>query len=315
MSVYTVVSKNELNLWLENFSIGQLEDFQGIASGIENTNYYVTTTKGKYVLTIFEKLQTSDLEFYLDLMSHLSRSGLPVPSPVANCSNSFLGLIKDKPASIVACLNGSPVLIPTESHCVAVGLTLAHIHRSGLSYRKILNNPMGKGWWEAAAKKVYTFLASDVRDMLKDEINVQQSLVTEGLPGGIIHGDLFRDNVLFQGLKIGGVIDFYFACNDILIYDLAITVNDWCITESNDLDLARAASLTKSYQQARSLTPEEIKIWPYMLRAAALRFWVSRLYDFHLPRPGKLTHAHPPQTFQFLLENYRNKHDNYKDLF
>ncbi len=314
MSVYTVISKNELSLWLENFSIGKLENFQGIVSGIENTNYYVNTTKGKYVLTIFEKLRASELNYYLNLMSHLSLEGLPVASPVVNRNNSFVGIIKNKPASIVTRLNGDPVNAPHKYHCSEVGRTLAQIHESGLSYEKILTNPRGKRWWEAAAKKIYKFIKPEARDMLQDEIAIQKSLMADDLPRGVIHGDLFRDNVLFHGSNIGGVIDFYFACNDMLIYDLAITVNDWCITESHELDLIKAGNLIKSYQQIRSLTREEVEIWPYMLRAAALRFWVSRLYDFHLPRPGELTHAHSPLIFQFLLKNYRKNTDKYAGL-
>ena len=315
MSVFTSISEDELRCWLANYSAGALTSFRGIASGIDNTNYYVNTDQGRYVLTIFEKLKVHQLGYYLDLMSHLSARGLPVPNPIANLDGRFLGEIKNKPAAIVTCLEGVPIMSPKKSHCKAVGSVLGGIHQSGLSYQKTLRNPMGKTWWKGVAPSLYPFLNSETKTLLKKEIDSHNDMANLNLPLGVIHGDLFRDNVLFNKGRVGGVIDFYFACNDFLVYDLAITVNDWCRDDSNHkLNKKLAGGLISSYQEIRSLTSEEADAWPLMLRVAALRFWMSRLRDFYLPRPGYLTHAHPPLAFQRLLEHYIAHPKNYSDL-
>jgi len=306
MSVFTTVTPEQLSTWLKDYSIGLLTDLQGILSGIENTNYFVTTTHGRFVLTLFEKLKPHELPFYLNLMAHLSSHGIPCPKPIANLHNSFLGELNAKPATIVTCLEGRPVLDPTPEHCARVGEVLAEMHQAGRTYRGHLENLRGPKWWTASAVEIYPFLSPESAELMRSEIRFQSSHRHDDLPRGVIHADLFRDNVLFRTNEagadmVGGFIDFYFACVDVLIYDVAITVNDWCMDADCRLDSSRTGALLDAYQQVRPFTDAERHAWPVMLRAGALRFWVSRLYDFHLPRPGELTHAHDPERFRKIL--------------
>jgi homoserine kinase type II len=309
MSVFTTVTPEQLSAWLRNYSIGTLGTMEGILSGIENTNYFVTTSHGRFVLTLFEKLTREELPFYLNLMAHLSNHGLPVPKPIANLQNEFLGELNGKPAAIVTCLPGTPVTAPTPEQCARVGEVLAELHLSGQTYKGHLDNLRGQAWWTAVAPELVPFLSPQDVELLQSEIRFQAEVRREGLPRGVVHADLFRDNVLFNGDMVGGFIDFYFACIDCLIYDVAITVNDWCTDGEARLDPARVQALLGAYRSVRKLSSQECEAWPAMLRAGALRFWVSRLYDFHLPRPGELTHAHDPERFRRILYNHRSTDD------
>ena len=305
MSVFTTVTPEQARAWLRNYSIGSLVELRGILSGIENTNYFLTTTHGGYVLTLFEKLTPKELPFYLDLMAHLSNHGVPAPKPIANLQNEFLGELNGKAAAIVTRLPGQPVMEPGPGHCALVGEQLADMHLSGLTLRQHLDNLRCANWWGAVAPEIYPFLSQDDAQLLRSEIEFQGTVSRDGLPRGPVHADLFRDNVLFDGDTVGGFIDFYFACVDSLVYDVAITVNDWCTNPDATLDSARSTAMLDAYAAVRSFTEAERAVWPAMLRAGALRFWVSRLYDFHLPRPGELTHAHDPEPFRRLLLSHR----------
>ena len=307
MAVFTTVTPAEASEWLRPFRVGALTDLQGIASGIENTNYFVTTERGRYVLTIFEKLTAAELPFYLGLMRHLATHGLPCPAPFATDagmnSGQLFAFLKGKPAALVSRLAGSSVLAPNAAHCAEVGATLARMHVAGADFTTLHDNPRGPKWWRATAPKVMPFLDAERQALLATELAHQASHRADSLPRGPIHADLFRDNVLFDGPIVGGVIDFYFAGLDAFLYDVAITLNDWCIDlPTGRVDEARASAFLNAYAATRPFSNAERAAWPTMLRAAALRFWLSRLYDFYLPRPGELIHAHDPEHFCRVLK-------------
>ncbi|MEW5889185.1 MAG: homoserine kinase [Pseudomonadota bacterium] len=301
MSVFTPVTAREVELWLQDYSVGTLVELQGIAGGVENTNYFVTTTLGRYVLTLFERLERADLPFYLHLMAHLARHGIPCPAPIANRDNEYLGTLKDKPAVLVTRLPGISVETPDAARCAATGAMLAHLHLAGRSYGRPLANPRGPRWWRDTAARVAPFLEADDAALLREELRFQSLYRLPDAPRGVVHGDLFRDNVLFEDGRIGGVIDFYFAGHDVLLFDVAVTVNDWCIEADGRLDEARALALLRAYHAVRPLTALERGAWPVMLRAAALRFWLSRLEDFHLPRAGEMVLVKDPRHFRDML--------------
>jgi homoserine kinase type II len=304
MSVFTTVTPEQLDAWLKNYNLGTLVELKGIAAGIQNTNYFVTTTQGRYVLTLFEKLTAHELPYYLNLMAHLAQHGVPCPAPIANRGGHYLGELNAKPASLVTRLTGKDLSNPTPHDCAKVGAVLARMHLAGRGYGAHMDNLHGPAWWAAATPKLLPFLNPQDGAMLHDAALHPDVPSAAQLPRGAIHADLFRDNVLFDNGEVAGVIDFYFACTDALLYDVAITVNDWCNQADSRLDPARTGALLAGYHAVRPFTAGEHDAWGAMLRAGALRFWVSRLYDYHLPRPGELTHAKDPGHFQRLLQSH-----------
>lgn len=310
MSVFTPVTPEQLSAWLKNYSIGTLAGLEGIPAGIENTNYFVTTTQGRFVLTLFEKLKARELPFYLELMAHLSGHGILCPQPVASRNRGLYGRLAGKPAALVSFLPGSDVAAPGSGECAQAGSLLASIHSAGRSFAGRMPNPRGPRWWTSVMPEIVPFLGAEDVALLRGEVRFQSRLRRGRLPLGPIHGDFFRDNVLFEGGRISGVIDFYFAFTGALLYDVAVAVNDWCMLPGGRLDDGRAQALLEAYGRARPFTAAERSAWPGMLRAGALRFWVSRLYDFYLPRPGVLTHAKDPGHFRRILAQHvaRGKH-------
>lgn len=307
MSVFTTVTVEQLRLWLRAYPLGELLDLQGIASGITNTNYFVTTSSGRYVLTLFEKNSVDELPYFLDLMAHLADHAVPCPHPVANHDGAYLGVLNGKPAALVSCLRGHSLEISSVAHCAEVGRVLAEMHLAGQSFPARMQNPRGAEWRVATANKVAGFLNAEDRAMLEQELVFQANLHSADLPQGVIHADLFRDNVLFEGEELGGLIDFYYACNDVLLYDVAIAANDWCTIMGDGMgdggiDELRLLAMLRAYHAVRPLNAVEHAAWPALLRAAALRFWLSRLYDLHFPQAGELTHAKDPQHFQKILK-------------
>lgn len=304
MSVFTTVNPAELEQWLTRYDVGRLSDLRGIQAGIENTNYFVTAGSTRYVLTLFEKLTEDELPFYLNLMAHLADRGVPSAKPVADREGRLLNRLNGKPASLVAFLPGRDVKHPSVIQCAAVGRVLARIHVAGESFGMRMENPRGASWWKRVTPDLLPFLDIHARELLRTEIAFHEANPHTDLPTGPIHADLFRDNVLLEEDTISGVIDFYFACTGAFAYDLAITVNDWCLAEGTGLEPGRVSALLDAYESVRPLGSREKQAWPHMLRAGALRFWVSRLYDLHLPRPGELVHAKDPSHFQRLLKHH-----------
>jgi homoserine kinase type II len=302
LSVYTPVSDAQAAEWLRNYSVGTLVALEPIKAGIENSNFFLTTTQGRYVLTLFERLPAAELPFYLDLMAHLARHGIPSPAPIADLSDQYLQHLNGKPAALVSRLAGRSLEQTGEKECTELGALLARMHLAGRSYPAYLENPRGPKWWRFAAAEIRQFLDAGQTKLLDEEMAFQAQHRFPDLPRGPVHADLFRDNALFEKGRISGVIDFYFAGVDCLLFDLAVCANDWCLDARHRLDGVRTKALMEAYEAVRPLTALEREGWPVMLRAAALRFWLSRLYDFHLPRPGTLVHAHDPEHFRKILE-------------
>ena len=310
MSVFTSVSRDALVAFLATHEAGSLVDYRGIAAGVENTNYFVDTTDGCYVLTLFERLAPDALPFYLGLMAHLARAGVACPAPRPDRAGHLSAMLCGKPAAFVSRLPGQPVDTPTAAHCACIGDWLAHMHAVGASFPVRLDNPCGAAWRAATAARLAHHLPARPQQLLAAEIRFQQTATEHlaDLPRGIVHADLFRDNALFADApagsepRLGGVIDFYFAGEDCLLFDLAVTANDWCASADGTLDPARTQALLAAYAARRPLTDGERVAWPIMLRAAALRFWVSRLADLHMPRQGALVQVKDPAEYQGILE-------------
>lgn len=302
MSVFTTVSVDELNPWLSAYPLGTLLELKGIASGISNTNYFVTTTTGRYVLTLFEEHSADELPYFLNLMKHLAERGVPCPHPVMRSDGVLLDELNGKPAALVTCLRGRDITEPSTTQCAELGRVLANMHVAGASFTANNLDSRDVVWREATAKSVFDLLSADDQAMLLQTMQGQADLDIQALPQGVIHADLFRDNVLFDGDEIGGVIDFYYACRGAYLYDVAISVNDWCVHADGSLDAQRVAALLKAYHAARPFTQAEQSAWPSMLPIAALRFWLSRLKDKHYPQAGELTHAKDPQHFKKILQ-------------
>jgi homoserine kinase type II len=306
MAVFTAVTLDDLQAWLEQFQLGKALAIDGIASGIENSNFFLTTERGTYVLTIFENLSFSQLPFYLQLMKHLAARGIPVPDPVANNAGELVVPLHGKPAAIVSKLAGSSQMDPQPVHCAAMGNMLARMHLAAQTFTLHQPNLRGLDWCAATAPAVLPFLTAVEADLLRAEIAFQQTFASgtayASLPRGPVHADLFRNNVMFVGPTLTGCFDFYFAGVDTWLFDLAVTVNDWCIAQDNgQLDTARLRALLDAYHAVRPFTTEETLAWQPMLRAAALRFWLSRLYDLHMPRAAEMLTPHDPTHFERIL--------------
>jgi homoserine kinase type II len=310
MAVFTPVSDAELGDWLQHYDLGDVVELRGIQSGIENSNFFLTTTRGEYVLTIFENLTATQLPFYLDLMRHLAAHRVPVPDPMPRSDGSLFGMLRGKPAAIVTKLEGAPELKPTPAHCIEVGQMLARMHLAGRDFPRHQPNLRSLAWWQENLPAIVDFLSAPQRELIESELVHQAAFFTSAdyaaLPDGPCHCDLFRDNVLFapgrDHARLGGFFDFYFAGVDKWLFDVAVTVNDWCVDlESGALDPARVDAMLRAYQTVRPFTPAEERHWNDMLRAGAMRFWVSRLYDFYRPREAQMLKPHDPGHFERIL--------------
>jgi homoserine kinase type II len=306
MAVFTEVSFDEATRLIEGLGIGPLRELSPCAGGIENTNYFVDTADGRYVLTLFERLTADELPFYLRLMKHFADRGLPVPGPHADASGSLLLSLKGKPAAVVDRLPGEHHLAPDAADCACLGTLMAGMHLAAADFPLYQPNLRGLDWWIATVPTVLPHLEPRLAELMQDELDYQQRLAESpahaGLPRGAIHGDLFRDNVMFEGKLLAGVFGFYFAGVDCLLFDIAVALNDWCIDlESGRLAEDRAEALVEAYESVRPLESAEIRLLPALMRAGAFRFWLSRLWDVHLPRDAKLLKAHDPTHFERVL--------------
>ncbi|MEY4980646.1 MAG: homoserine kinase [Pseudomonadota bacterium] len=314
MAVYTEVAFDEAAALLQRLNLGQLTRLQGIKGGIENTNYFVTSERDgvvlEHVLTVFERLSFEQLPFYLHLMKHLAGHGIAVPNPAATADGVLLHSLHGKPAAVVNKLDGKSQLQPNARHCHAVGGMLARMHLAGQSFGMHQPNLRGLSWWNDTVPVVLPFLNAAQAALIQSELAHQNAVAASAayasLPRGPIHADLFRDNVMFEGESLTGFFDFYFAGCDSFLFDIAVCLNDWCVTHSASADdgsheAERAQALLAAYQAVRPLTEAERELLPALLRAGALRFWLSRLWDLHLPREAAMLQAHDPAHFERVL--------------
>ncbi|WP_312565152.1 homoserine kinase [Diaphorobacter sp.] len=306
MAVFTEVSTKEARELLRRLQLGKLLELRGIEGGIENTNYFVTCEQGEYVLTLFERLTAEQLPFYLHLMKHLAHAGIPVPDPQADKHGEILHQVCGKPAALATKLRGKSQLSPQEAHCAAVGTMLARMHLAASSYERQQPNLRGLPWWNETVPVVLPHIGAEPAALLQSELAYQNHVAASSayaaLPRGPIHADLFRDNVMFEGEELTGLFDFYFAGVDTFLFDLAVCLNDWCIDLPTGAHAAsRAQAMIDAYQAVRPLTAHERALLPAMLRAGALRFWISRLWDFYLPREAAMLKPHDPTHFERVL--------------
>ncbi|MEI6737884.1 MAG: homoserine kinase [Pseudomonadota bacterium] len=308
------------------YNVGDIIDFQDIAAGVENSNFFVTTTRGRYVLTIFEKIPRSDLDFYMGLMSHLHDKDIACASPLRTMSGIILQELKGKPAALVMRLQGGDIAHPKPVDCHAVGAALAKMHIAAADFSQPMANWRGLSWWRREAEGLKTLATPTESVLLQSEIAYQSSGATNfdhlDLPRGIVHADLFRDNTLWDDHAdhhVPQMIDFYFACHDQLLWDVAITVNDWCLDfaayPNAKLNDANTGALLAGYTSVRAFVPAERLHWGQMLRAAALRSWLGRLGYHYFPRASALTHSKDYSFSERLLRFHIENHERARILF
>jgi homoserine kinase type II len=284
MAVYTEVPDDALKAFLDNYEIGELLAVKGIAEGVENSNFLLRTRGGAFILTLYEKrVREADLPFFLGLLEHLAARGLCCPQPVRNREGTALGRLAGRPAAIVSFVEGVWVSRPTAEHCRAVGEALGHLHRAGADFPMRRDNALSLAGWTQLERQVEPnadAVLPGLSSILQDELAHLRSAWPTGLPTGVIHADLFPDNVFFLGAELSGLIDFYFACTDFLAYDVAICLNAWCFEPDQSFDLAKGRALLDGYARVRPLGAGEIGALPTLARGAALRFALTRLFDW-----------------------------------
>jgi len=312
MAVYTSINSNDLCEWFKEFNFKNLIDFKGISSGVTNSNFVIFMPDSKYILTIFEHNDIEELPFYVDLMTYLSKNSFLCPRPIENNSGQALALLKEKPALMVSFLDGKEIAIRHSRSCYSVGQYLARLHLATNNFPQSNKNTRGLDWMSVMDLNLKKYLSIEDQKIIELEINYHKEIDKVELPEGIIHGDLFMDNVLFLNGKVSGFIDFYYACNERFIYDIAIAINDWCIDKDGKINKLMYIEFIKGYQSERELTANEQDYMNVALRLAALRFWLSRLEDFHNMKEGEITSIKDPNHFKNILldrqdmKNYAN---------
>jgi homoserine kinase type II len=304
VSVFTCISHSQLDQFFSAYNLGAVVSFEGISDGIDNTNYWVNTTQGRFVLTLFESLSADELPDFLNLLSHLHQNNLPCPRAEIDLLGNALRHLNGKPAVLFNALSGAAIASPTTAQCREIGLQLARLHHCTQDYVFPVNSSNGLIRYKMLRDKIDAHLSKEDRQLLDDELAFQANNSPENLPQGVIHADLFRDNVLFDGDKLSGLLDFYSACTDALLFDVAVTVNDWCCDEGV-VNVEKVTALLSAYDSLRPFTDQEKQQTPTLLRAAALRFWLSRLEHRYFPRTGELTQQKDPLTFRRILLQHR----------
>jgi homoserine kinase type II len=313
MAVYTEVPDEDLARFIAPYGIGELLSYKGIAEGVENTNFLVHTTSGYYILTLYEKrVKVDDLPFFLGLMEHLASRGITCPLPVKTSEGEALGTLCGRPAAIITFLEGMWVRRPQVTHCAALGQELARFHAAGQDFPLTRPNALSVSGWRvlaeqagARADEVMPGLGAEIRS----ELAMLEASWPRGLPEGVIHADLFPDNVFFLGARLSGLIDFYFACNDLLAYDLAICLNAWCFEPDGAFNATKARALIGAYHQARPLSEAEIAVLPLLARGSAMRFLLTRLVDWLAVPPGALVKPKDPLEYWKKLRFHRTVGD------
>ena len=305
MSVYTCIEHVELEFFLQNYSLGQLLSYTGIEAGIDNTHYFLVTSEGEFVLTLFEWMIEGQIDYFLKLHQHLLQAGFPCPQPQANNKGQLINQLANKPAILLSRIAGVAIDNPTTGHCQQIGAQLARLHCycEDFPVRRTLNMDLQHCF--RVAEKIKPCLKNKDYEEIIEELAFQKTYTQVKLPQGLIHADLFKDNVLFDNNQLTGVLDFYDACYDNFLTDVAITANDWCHEPSGEINRDKLASLLESYQQVRALTKIELEMLPVMLRLNALRFWLSRLEHQVFPRFGDLTQEKDPLLYRYILEQHQ----------
>lgn len=312
MSVYTTVSRQELQAYLSLYSVGELESFQGISAGVENTNYFVNTTEGAYVLTLVESVDEAQLPFILGLVDHLAKYNLPCAEPVHLTDGRSYGILNKRPAVLMQKLDGTPLTEPNLVQTAVIGETLARFHQlsSQLGRDEYLHVPQ---WCSELASRVFPELNKAQQHLLQEALMEAGEIDWTTLPSGPVHADLFPDNAMFNGDKLTGLIDFYHACTTPYLYDLCVTLNAWCFCEKTGVyDERKAQRLLQHYQEIRPLDPMEAELLQVMMRVAALRFWLSRLRDYHFPAEGEQITVKNPLGKETLLRYLQSNHSSLK---
>ncbi|WP_315835595.1 homoserine kinase [Bradyrhizobium prioriisuperbiae] len=301
MAVYTDVSAEELADFLSHYDIGELLSYKGIAEGVENSNFLLHTTRGTYILTLYEKrVAAGDLPFFLNLMTHLAAHGLHCMQPMTTRSGDALGTLAGRPAAIIEFLEGVWPRRPTVQHCTVVGDALATMHLAGAGFEMTRANALSVAGWRplfAAVEGRTEELQAGARNLLATELDHLEKAWPRTLPTGVIHADLFPDNVLFLGDKLSGLIDFYFACSDILAYDVAICLNAWCFEIDHSFNVTKARAFLNAYNRVRALSIEEQEALPLLARGASIRFLLTRFVDWLNVPPGALVKPKDPQEY------------------
>ncbi|GKW48316.1 homoserine kinase [Halomonas sp. NCCP-2165] len=303
MAVFTPLSETQVADFLERFDAGTLTRLEGVAGGTENTTYFVTTDRRELVLTLFEQGEHEELPFFVELLDYLDEHRLPVPGPLHDRDGTALQSLAGKPALLFPRLPGKHPEAPNLTQCRALGDALGRLHAVSRHFPGHRPNPRDLNWLVAMHHRVLVYLSPEDQALMKDEVETYQGIFGDAsrLPQGALHGDLFRDNTLFEGDRLGGLIDFYNGCTGDLLFDLAIVINDWACDAQGRLDADRYEALLGAYQARRPLSDEERKVWPMMLRLTALRYWLSRLLVVYVDPPAHDLTPHDPQQFRSIL--------------